>query len=414
MKTYKVILIAAFCALVGCIVAAWGQGYQRELMNPPGWVLKPTPQVDCYFANFAYYNCPLDTTFSLTRASAETVTWNDGHLSYAASGQLAISGLGLQVWESRTNDALYSNDLTQTGSWTATNVTAAKNATGPDNVANSASTITASAAAGTILQSITLASQADTFSVYVKCVTCTGNIQVAEYPSGTPAFTTLTSSNCFNQNNVGTAPNTSTWVRCFVEATVLNPVVGFKIANSSDSVQVFCNQLEPGAFESPCIPTTTVSVTRAADDVSPSGILKSLLLAAPAFSLVKTFGPILNSAAYPMGGSGGSTINQIFRMPTTNEAESYSSGGVGLTATFGSGTTATAFKLGFSQSASGRSIVGNAGTVASDSNTLNEATGYGIGERYGALNLIDGNLTRLTAWPTQLPNAQLQMLTSLN
>jgi hypothetical protein len=308
--------------------------------------------------------------------------------------------------------ALYSNDLTQTGSWTATNVTAVLNATGPDNVANSASTITATSAGGTILQAITLASQADTYSVYVLCVTCTGNIQVAEYPPATPAFTTLSSSNCFNQSNVGTAPNTSTWVRCFVEATILNPVVGFKIANSGDSVQVFCNQLEPGAFESPCIPTTTLSASRSADNIAVKGALLAPITTQSFSTVIATqLAAMPSAAAFILGTTSASNYFMARASSTTIQFDPNNAGAV--TATSGSGSFSSGTqKSGLATANGNTSLVLNAGAVATSSTAFASASSIFLGSRNGTATFLDGDIGRATLWGSKLPDVQLQSLTS--
>ena len=51
----------------------------------------------------------------------------------------------LYVERGSTNDVVYSNDLTQAGSWASVTTSFAKDATGPDGVANSASSATATA-----------------------------------------------------------------------------------------------------------------------------------------------------------------------------------------------------------------------------------------------------------------------------
>src|SRR5690606_11716432 len=66
-----------------------------------------------------------------------------------------------------TNLALWSNDLTE-DEWSATDITAAKTATGPDGVENSATTLTATAANGFVRQDITSTSAARITSLYIK------------------------------------------------------------------------------------------------------------------------------------------------------------------------------------------------------------------------------------------------------
>jgi hypothetical protein len=84
---------------------------------------------------------------------------------------------GLLIEESRTNLVANSDDLT---AYTKVNTTTVKTATGPDNVANSATTLTASAAGGNTFLSITSASAARITSVYVKRRTGTGNVYVTQ------------------------------------------------------------------------------------------------------------------------------------------------------------------------------------------------------------------------------------------
>lgn len=96
--------------------------------------------------------------------------------------------LGVRVEEARTNLCLYSNDLTQSnwlkiygvGASDATaQVTVAKTATGPDNIANSASTVTASQSNAWVHQNISSASAARSAQVFLKRRTGTGAVTIA-------------------------------------------------------------------------------------------------------------------------------------------------------------------------------------------------------------------------------------------
>jgi hypothetical protein len=89
------------------------------------------------------------------------------------------AALGVLVEEARTNLLLWSSDLTQ-AAWTPTNLTTAKTATGPDGVANSASTLTATAANATARQDITSASAARITSMFVKRRTGTGAVTLSQ------------------------------------------------------------------------------------------------------------------------------------------------------------------------------------------------------------------------------------------
>lgn len=160
--------------------------------------------------------------------------------------------LGYHAEGARTNNLLYSRDLTK-AAWAKTNVTAAKTATGIDNAPNSASTLTAGAADATILQTLSLAAAARSFSAYVKRRTGSGNIYITR--DGGTSWTDVTSQ-----------INSSTWTRVKIENTsVLNPSCGFKIATSGDEIDVDVCQDEAGSEAWSPIITTSAAVTRNAD-----------------------------------------------------------------------------------------------------------------------------------------------------
>lgn len=186
---------------------------------------------------------------------------NDDYIATAGAAKYALpieydtSGNceGLLVEEQRTNLCLYSNDLTQAGSWTASNMTTAKTATGPDNVANSATTITASAGNATILQAITSASAARVTSVYIKRRTGTGNIDLTQD----------------NGSTWTTQAVTSTWTRFSLSSvTSANPTVGIRIVTSGDAVDVAYFQHSLGSFPTSPILTYGAAATRVADNIS--------------------------------------------------------------------------------------------------------------------------------------------------
>jgi len=73
---------------------------------------------------------------------------------------------------SRVNNCLWGRDATN-AAWTKSNITAAKTATGLDNVANSASRLTATANDATLLQLLTAATGTRTTSAWIKAITLT-------------------------------------------------------------------------------------------------------------------------------------------------------------------------------------------------------------------------------------------------
>jgi hypothetical protein len=151
-----------------------------------------------------------------------------------------------------TNLCLRSNDFTN-ASWTKSNLTAALTATGPDNVANSASTLTATAGNATALQAITSASSSRVTSVYIKRRTGSGNIDLTQDNGSTWTTQTVTSS----------------WTRVSLAAvTSTNPTVGIRIVTSGDEVDVWCLQHETGTVVTSPIITYAAAVTRAADNIA--------------------------------------------------------------------------------------------------------------------------------------------------
>ena len=155
-----------------------------------------------------------------------------------------------------TNLALHSRDLTN-AVWSGTNVTRAKNAVGADGVASGATTLTATAASGTVLQALSHASQNRIFSAYVRRVTGTGAIQMTT--NGGTNWDTVTISSLYTQ------------VACVARASTASGTVGFRMAVSGDVIEVDFTQGEVGpAFTSP-IPTTAGTGSRSADVISVTG-----------------------------------------------------------------------------------------------------------------------------------------------
>jgi len=128
-------------------------------------------------------------------------------------------------------------------------------ATGLDGIANTATTLTATAADAIILQPITLASADRCASAYVKRRTGTGTISFTQDGGG--SWTDITAQ-----------INGSTWSRVQITSTLANPSTGFKISTSGDAIDVDVVQNEAGAVATSPIVTTTATVTRNADSLS--------------------------------------------------------------------------------------------------------------------------------------------------
>jgi hypothetical protein len=165
---------------------------------------------------------------------------------------VAGNPLGIQIEPSATNLCLWSDDLTKPV-WVKSNTTATKTATGPDAVANSATTITATSNNGTVLQTITSASAARIASCFIKRRTGSGTVEITQNNGGTWLAVTVT----------------SCWTRvASASATLTNPVVGLRLATSGDAVDVafFTNEL--GSAASSPIRTDSQTGFRFKDDLN--------------------------------------------------------------------------------------------------------------------------------------------------
>ena len=204
----------------------------------------------------------------------ETVSSDVGRIDHTLAGVKR----GLLMEEARTNLCLQSSDFTN-ASWTKSNMSTAKTATGPDGAANSATTLTATAGNATALQAITSASSARITSVYIKRRTGTGNIDITQDNGATWTTVSVTSS----------------WARYSISSvTSTNPTVGIRIVTNADAVDVYGFQHELGSFITSLIPTTTVSVTRAEDVCS---------IATSLFPYLQGSGALIAQATLP-------TVNQ--------------------------------------------------------------------------------------------------------
>ena len=168
--------------------------------------------------------------------------------------------LGVRIEEARTNVVLHNRDLTNVA-WTKTNTTAAKDQTGIDGVANSASSLTATAGNGTCLQAITLASSARYQSAFVKRITGSGTINMTMDNGTTWTAVTVTAS----------------WTKVEIPTqTLANPTVGFRIVTSGDAIAIDMVGNENGTFSTSPIVTAGSTVTRAADNISATDVVSWL------------------------------------------------------------------------------------------------------------------------------------------
>ena len=210
----------------------------------------------------SFLNNVLDSKITFVRASTATYFDSSGLVKSAANNvarfdydPATLALRGLLVEESRTNLLNWSQTFATAGgtqnNWvdSASLQRVSATCTSPDGTGN-ALEIKANAADQTIISSAAAGSSAQrVFSIFLKRVTGTGNIQ---YTLDNGATWT-------------TQAITAAWVRYTFAATTANQQVGIRIRTNGDVIQIWGAQLEAGACPSSYIPTTSSSAQRQAD-----------------------------------------------------------------------------------------------------------------------------------------------------
>jgi hypothetical protein len=375
-------------------------------LTTPVWTPLSGAAIDLDFQRRRYYSSSsladiaLTSVLSISRASTGYATNADGTLTSFGTGTLRNTDLGLLIEDARSNVVLWNRDLSN-AAWTKTNITAAKDQTGADGAATSASSLLATSANGTVLQSITLGSAAAFQSAYVKRLVGTGTINMTMDNGAT--WTAIVP--------------TSNWTLLSIPTqTLANPTVGFRIVTSGDQIAVDFVQNENGTFASSPIPTTTTAATRAADAITATGALSSLLSALPQSAYADIIAEAAPTGFWRGVGAFGSVAydqTQLF-MNSSNTVGGTYNGTVALTATLGGSLTFTsAAKIAVAQDGSGRSFVGGGGTVATDASAGVVGLGtVAIGSGTAGNTTMFGYIRRLAVWNSKIADATLQALTA--
>lgn len=370
------------------------------------------------YGSFALWLAAIGGTF--TRAATTNGAWyttnSSGLLASAGTNVLRFnynptgpSAIGILLETAATNLALWSRDLTQSGTWVATTMTTALTSTGADGAANSATRLTAAAPLATILQTPGLASAARTYSVYIRRVTGTGTIKL------TVDGTTFSS-------DLSGSLNSSTYTRVTDTQTVI-PIIGIQIGTSGDAIDVDFNQLETGvvANGAPTSPilTTTVTVTRPVDTLTwpvPFTAWSTTVGSVIANSVSIVGAANLSSLSFSDGTNNNRIQNQVGGTGTTGVL-TVTDGGVAQAATAATGGSNTAYalnKTGTAWTANDFVSIINGGTAATDNSGtipvgLNIAR---VGMTGGGTVNVAGCVASLAYWGSRISNADLATLTT--
>jgi hypothetical protein len=330
----------------------------------------------------------------------ESVASGVPRLDYYTSGGTAGCP-ALLVEPAATNLALHSRDLTN-AVWSGTTVTTAKNAVGADGTASGATTITATAASGTVLQALSHASQSRVFSAYIRRVTGTGAIELTT--NGGTNWTSVTISSLYTQ------------VACAAQ-TVASGTIGIRMAVSGDVIEVDFTQGEVGPVATSPMATTTGSVTRNADEISRNpisgcvgqteGTIYAELDLSRAFASVVI---ILGN-----GSNEGFRIRRNSNFSVLVQAVNTPSGAVTLITS--AAASAGIYKIAFGYKNGDYAMSINGAAVQTSSNSanfpVNALDRLLLGETIGGVPYFNDRMRAVALYTTRLTNAELQTLTTL-
>ena len=225
----------------------------------------------------------LDPRVTFTRASTATFVGADGLIKTAASGAARFDhnpatgeSLGLLVEEARTN-TIVSSSVFNTGAWTQDGAVLTANAgVAPDGTTTATSISQGTGSNRCYLFDNSGVTGSKVFSFFVKANAGT-SFQISATGGLTPNATATV-----NLSSVTVSGFTSAtiqafangWYRVLLPVTVSTASGGstyWQIFGPVSSVFIWGFQLEAGSFPTSYIPTTTATVTRAADVASMTG-----------------------------------------------------------------------------------------------------------------------------------------------
>ncbi len=185
-------------------------------------------------SNFPAISPTLNLSFALTKAL-------DPRISFASASTATY--YGTQTAKAEENLLIRSQDYSAT--WTVTNLTPVTGKTAPD-ATSTATEFTASAANAVLTQGYTAIAGSYTFSVFLRRVTGSGDIQIAA-DNGTWTTKVIT----------------GTWARYDVTQTVAagSKTAGVRVVTDTDAIEVWGAQLEQRSAVTAYTATTTQPIT---------------------------------------------------------------------------------------------------------------------------------------------------------
>lgn len=287
------------------------------------------------------------------------------------------------------NAALWDRDLTNVA-WVATNITAAKDQTGADGTATAASSITATANNGTILQSITAGAATRISGALVKRITGSGALQMTQ--DGGTTWTTVTVTGSYTYVSIPAV-------------SVTNPQIGFRIATSGDAFAIDLFKNEANTAITMPIATTSIAVTRPVENADSTSAVITGMSGTDGTIVVRGQG-MTKSAPAIIAGDSVSIISK-----RSNGQAAFNNATVAVSP--GSGGFSGAWGIAVGYSAAGMRGSFNGGAVVSDVAAVPaHATSLRIGglASGSSTSYIDSDLDLVAFFPSLVPDATLQAL----
>jgi hypothetical protein len=408
--------------------------------NPLWRNARAIPSLDLDFANNKSLTDRVTSQnlVTFTRASTGRFVGSDGLIQTAAVNDPRFDhnpttgeSLGLLVEEARTNIALRSEEFNN-ASWTKTRSSITADAVVAPDGATTADKLIASIDTNThsVVQNVTLTVAAWTFSIFLKQAEYTSaRILVFDGIATTYAAIfnlsagTLTSTTGSPLATSINASGNGFW-RCGITVTgtvvagnvQVRPVSGGNdnfTGDGTSGIYLWGAQLEAGAFATSYIPTTSATVTRAADVASITGSNFSSFYNSSAGTLFAEYRTPASGLRGVADFNDNTANERIALLTSGTDPKMLVVDGGATQADLDGGTivASTMTKTAVAYAVNDFSIVHAAGTAVTDtSGTLPTVDRLLIGADQ-ASNYQNGRIKRLTYWPTRLSNTVLQQIT---
>jgi hypothetical protein len=409
------------------------------------------------------------TSRSQTNAESASFYQSNGIIGYAATDVARDDAYfpdengvfypaGLLIEDQATNLMTYSEDLNNWSSNTSMTVSTATTETNAPDGTQTADKITNAANETGLANTISSVTGTHTASIYVKYAGTTNWARIATGTGNPQVWFDINNGTVGTENNgaVGQIQSVSNgWYRCSMTADFsglsfvgINPSTadGSTTEGNGNSLYVWGTQVEEGSYATSYIPTTSGISTRGADFSSSSATTRAADISSSntstrgadtasitgagfssfynqnegtVFSTFKSPVPEANTRYWLLITDGANSLTDGYRFEMLRILTSNAIGGNAWS------SVADWLSTGYTQNAENRTAFGydrinnfnsfvNNGTLQESNTSATDATVAPTTITIGAssaVNNFSGHISRLTYWPTRLPDSDLQSLT---